>query len=62
MHVFLTALLCRSRQKKISAVWLSSFHEQLYLGVESGDVLVLNINAFEFAQESVIYLDAATQR
>ncbi|GAU88392.1 hypothetical protein RvY_01100-2 [Ramazzottius varieornatus] len=49
------------RQKKISAVWLSSFNEQLYLGVESGDVLVLNINAFEFAQESVIYLDAATQ-
>ncbi|OQV25726.1 Lethal(2) giant larvae protein-like protein 1 [Hypsibius exemplaris] len=50
-----------SRLKKISAVCLSSFYDQLYLGTEGGNIYVLDVNSFVFVEAAVIHLDAATQ-
>ncbi|OQV25723.1 Lethal(2) giant larvae protein-like protein 2 [Hypsibius exemplaris] len=50
-----------SRLKKISAVCLSSFYDQLYLGTEGGNIYVLDWNSFVFVEAAVIHLDAATQ-
>ena len=58
---YLKGHLCYSKMKTVSACCLTTNHEQLLLGTEGGNILILDVKEFSL-MEQIIYQDVVMQK